>query len=273
MEQSIKLTSGYKIPKIGFGTWQIPDGEETKRAVSQALEVGYRLIDTARMYGNEQSVGGALRASGLPREELFITTKLWNDDQGYDSALKAFDASLKRLGLDYVDLYLIHWPATDMRSESWRALCEIKKQGGARSIGVSNYTIRHLEQLLNESEDIPAVNQVEFHPFIYRDQKDLLAFCAKHKILVEAYSPLSHARSIHHHRIMELADKYRKSPAQIMLRWAIQHGTVPIPKSSHPGRIAENIDVFDFELSDHDVQYLDKLSRSSRVTWDPTDLP
>lgn len=270
---SVKLNNDVSMPSLGFGTWQIPDGKEVIEAVSSALEAGYRLIDTARIYRNESGVGKAIASSGIPREEIFVTTKLWNDDQGYDSALKAFDASLERLGLDYIDLYLIHWPATDMRGESWRALQHLYKSGRAKSIGVSNYTVRHLQELLDNSEVVPAVNQVEYHPFLYQDQRELLAFCGQKGIAVEAYSPLAHARDTHHPILMEVADRYHKSPAQVMLRWAIAQGTVPIPKSSHAGRMAENIDIFDFELDENDIKHINQLSSGSRSNWDPTEMP
>jgi diketogulonate reductase-like aldo/keto reductase len=269
----IKLNSGAEMPAIGFGTWQIDDQDEASEAVKTAIEVGYRLIDTARIYGNEQGVGVGIKESGVPREEIFITTKLWNDDQGYESALKAYDASLKRLDLEYLDLYLIHWPATDKRAESWKALQEIHSKGLAKAIGVSNYTVQHLKELLENSDVIPAVNQIEFHPFIYKEQKEVLEFCKQKGIIVEAYSPLARAQDMENTTLHAVAEHHGKTIAQVMLRWAIQHGTVPIPKSTNPGRIKENFQVFDFELSDEEMKTINALSSNKRVTWDPTDLP
>jgi diketogulonate reductase-like aldo/keto reductase len=269
----ITLNTGDKIPAIGFGTWQINSQDEAKRAVKTALEVGYRLIDTAKAYRNEEGVGAGIKESGLKREEIFVTTKLWNEDQGYKSALESFDGSLKRLGLEYVDLYLIHWPATDKRAESWRALQEIYKQGLAKNIGVSNYTVRHLEQLLADSDVVPTVNQIEFHPFIYEDQKEVLEFCMQKGIVVEAYSPLARARELDNTTLHAVAERHGKTIAQVMLRWAIQHDTVPIPKSTNSGRIKENFKVFDFELSEEEMGTINRLSNGDRVTWDPTDLP
>jgi len=269
----LKLNTGQLIPATGFGTWQIADGQETQQAVSAALVNGYRLIDTAKLYGNEKSVGSAIRSSGIPREEIFVTTKLWDTDQGYDSALKAFDGSLELLGLDYLDLYLIHWPGGKDRHQSWQALQEIYKSGRSKAVGVSNYTIEHLTQLLETSDLKPAVNQVEFHPFIYAQQKPLLEFCSEQGILIEAYSPLSRGRAIDEPAINEIAKTYRKTPAQILLRWAVQHGVVPLPKSTHAERIKANLDIFDFEISDEDMHSLNSLSTGERVTWDPSDTP
>lgn len=259
MIPSVKLNTGADMPAIGFGTWQILPGGRSRNAVNDALEVGYRLLDTARIYGNEKAVGQAVKTSGIAREDIFITTKLWNSDQGYDSAIDAFDESRGRLGLDYIDLYLIHWPASNRRHEAWRALVDIYNVGRSKAIGVSNYNVQHLQEVLNQSDVVPAVNQIEFHPFIYQQQRDTLDFCKAHGIVVEAYSPLAQARQMHNPVIGEIAIKHRKTHAQIMLRWAIQHGTVPIPKSTHVERMKENLDVFDFELSDHDMDQLNRL--------------
>jgi diketogulonate reductase-like aldo/keto reductase len=270
---TIKLNTRMNIPSIGFGTWQIEDGKPATNAVIYAIEAGYRLIDTAKVYGNEKSVGEGIKKSGVAREDLFITTKLWNNDQGYESALDAFEQSLDRLGLEYLDLYLIHWPATDQRAASWKALQEIYKSGKAKAVGVSNYTVRHLEELLEESKVVPAVNQVEFHPYIYEQQKELLEYCAEKNIVVEAYSPLARARDMDNTKIIAIAQRHAKTPAQIMLRWAIQHNTVPIPKSESPERIKENINVFDFELSSEEMEILNSLANGNRVTWDPSIEP
>jgi len=259
----LKLNTGAKMPAIGFGTWQLADGAEAQNAVQAALKTGYRLIDTARIYGNEESVGLAIEASGLDRSDLFIATKLWTSDQGYDSALRAFDQSMSRLGLEYLDLYLIHWPghSAGNRKKSWRALTELQKQGRVKSIGVSNYQPQHLQELLENSEVVPAVNQIEFNPFIYDKQVPTLEFCAKHKIVVEAYSPLARGHSMNDKTLEAISKLHSKSVAQVMLRWAVQHGTVPIPKSSDSGRIKANLDVFDFSLNEQEMATIDGLSR------------
>jgi diketogulonate reductase-like aldo/keto reductase len=269
----INLNTDLKIPAIGYGTWQIENHNEAQEAVKIALDIGYRLIDTAKVYGNEEGVGKGIKESGLDRSDIFITTKLWNGDQGYDSALKAFDESLKRLGLEYLDLYLIHWPATDKRAESWKALQKIYAEGLAKNIGVSNYTVRHLQELLSGSKVVPAVNQIEFHPFIYNDQKEVLEFCKEKGIIIEAYSPLARAKDLNNTTLHAVAERHGKTIAQIMLRWAIQHGTVPIPKSTNAGRIKENFNVFDFELAEEEMQSINRLSSGNHVTWDPTNLP
>jgi len=266
-----RLNTGVSIPAIGFGTWEIPNSE-TAEAVATALKTGYRLIDTAKLYGNEQGVGKAVRESGIPREEIFVTTKLWNDEHDYGSALKAFDASLTRLGLDYIDLYLIHWPATRRRGEAWKALTELHRAGKAKAIGVSNYTIEHLRQLMSESDIVPAVNQVEFHPYIYDQQKELLEFCKQHGIVVEAYSPLARVSSDYRPEITNIANRLGKTEQQVFLRWCIQRGTVPLPRSQNPEHIEDNFDVFDFELCDEDMEELNIVSDGIRVTWDPAGM-
>ncbi len=268
--QGIQLNNKVVMPSVGFGTWQIIPGSRTRNAVTAALETGYRLIDTARIYGNESSVGKAIAASGIDRKDIFVTTKLWNTSQGYDKAHKAFKNSLKRLGLDYVDLYLIHWPVTAKRQESWRALTELYESGQTRSIGVSNYTVQHLEELLSESNIVPAVNQVEFHPFLYEEQKPLLDFCKKNGILLEAYSPLAHGKKTDSSVLPRLAQKYGKSSAQIILRWCVQHGTVPLPKSNNPDHIRDNLNIFDFELSSDEMEQINGLSDGTRTCWNPT---
>ncbi|HEU5004841.1 MAG TPA: aldo/keto reductase [Candidatus Saccharimonadales bacterium] len=257
----MKLNTGTQIPDIGFGTWQIEDGEAVIDAVSRAIDLGYRLIDTAKIYDNEKGVGRAIDGSDIPRDELFVTTKLWNGDQGYGTALDAFDQSLDRLALDFIDLYLIHWPGRDSkkRLDSWRALSEIYGSGRARAVGVSNFGVKHLEEILKNSKLTPAVNQIELHPFIYEQQRPVLDFCKQQGIVVEAYSPLARG-GVNHPTLSKIADIYHKSPAQIMLRWATQQGTVPLPKSETPRRIKENIQIFDFELSDKDMQQINNLS-------------
>lgn len=264
------LNNGINMPIVGLGVWQTRDGKEVEQAVSTAISVGYRLIDTAAVYKNEAGVGRAVAASGIPREELFITTKLWNTDQGYDSVFRAFERSLQFLQMDYVDLYLIHWPFPGKRMESWRALEKIAGSGQCRAIGVSNYTTEHLTELMDRSAVVPTVNQVEFHPFLY--QKELLEFCQKHSIQLEAYSPLAHGEKLQDRRIGVIAKKYDKTNAQIMLRWSLQHGTVVIPKSTNQDRIKENIDLFNFVLSEEDMGILDGLDENFRTCWDPTGI-
>jgi diketogulonate reductase-like aldo/keto reductase len=268
-----KLNTGAEIPAIGFGTWQLSPAE-ARRSVAAALDIGYRLIDTAKLYGNEHEVGEAVRASGLDRFDIFVTTKLWNNDQGYGSALIAFDESLAKLGLEYIDLYLIHWPGYDkrLRLESWRALEEIYKSGRAKAVGVSNYEIHHLNELFEKSELKPAVNQVEFHPFIYGEQAELADFCKSHGIIFEAYSPLARGR-LNDPLLAECGKKYGKTASQVMLRWAIQHGTIPLPRSSRAEHIRQNFDVFDFKLDDEDIAAIDNISPAGRTAWDPTGLP
>lgn len=255
-----------KLPAIGFGTWQILMNGKAKRTVLQAIETGYRLIDTAMVYGNEKGVGAAIRETGVPREEMYLTTKLWNSNQGYEKALDAFDTSLARLGVDYIDLYLIHWPESkQLTKDSWKALEEIHATGLARNIGVSNYGVEELEDLLSYASVKPAVNQIEFHPFVYEDQRATLEFCKKHKIAVEAYSPLARGRGVKNPEITAIADELNKSNGQIMLRWALQHGTIPLPKTTHKERMAENLDVFNFELSKEHMNIMNSLSTGESV--------
>lgn len=254
------------IPQIGFGTWQILLNGKAKRAVLEAIETGYRLIDTAMVYGNEKGVGAAIRDSGVPREEIFLTTKLWNFDQGYQKALQAFNTSLARLGLTYVDLYLIHWPqSSELTRESWRALEELQDMGLIRHIGVSNFDTTQLKELLSYATHKPAVNQIEFHPFIYEQQRPILDFCAKHDITVEAYSPLARGKAMDDPEIARVAAETGRTKGQVMLRWALQHGTVPLPKTSYKDRMQENIDIFDFKLTSGQMKALDSLSSGRSV--------
>jgi 2,5-diketo-D-gluconate reductase A len=264
----IKLNNGVEIPQLGLGVFQVPNAE-TVQAVTTALEAGYRSIDTAKIYDNERGVGEAVRASGLAREELFVTTKLWNDEQGYDAALKGFDASLSRLGLDYVDLYLIHWPApsADRYVDTWKALEKIASDGRARAIGVSNFAQRHLQRLFDETGTVPAVNQVELHPDLA--QLELRGFHAEHGIVTEAWSPLAQGGLLTEQSLVALGEKYGKTPAQIILRWHLQIGNVVIPKSVTPDRIRGNIDVFDFELADDDIAVIGELDAGKRIGPDP----
>ena len=268
---TVKLNNGVDIPLLGLGVYQSPPGKTTQDAVRHALKCGYRLVDTARVYGNEQDVGLAMRESELPREEVFVTTKLWNSDHGYDSTIRACEESLRRLGLKYLDLYLVHWPVSGVRNESWRAMEKMLRDGKCRAIGVSNYTINHLNDLLVSSNTIPAVNQVEFHPFLY--QQKLLEYCQGHGIQLEAYSPLTRGERLNHPKVVEIAERYLRTPAQILIRWAVQHSVVAIPKSVRNERILENSRVFDFTLSTNEMNALDSLNEDFRTCWDPSNLP
>ncbi|GAA2117967.1 aldo/keto reductase [Streptomyces synnematoformans] len=266
------LNNGVAMPQLGFGVWQVPD-DAAEATVRTALDAGYRSIDTAAVYGNEEGTGKALAGSGIPREELFVTTKLWNSDQGYDATLRAYDDSLRRLGLDHVDLYLIHWPAPaqDLFVESWRALEKIYADGRARAIGVSNFHPSHLQRLLDEGSVAPAVNQIELHPDFA--QADLRAFHAAHGIATEAWSPLGQGKGLLDEPVLrELGEKNGATPAQVVLRWHLQLGNVVIPKSVTPARIRENIDVFGFELDDADMTTLAGLDAGNRIGSNPDDV-
>jgi diketogulonate reductase-like aldo/keto reductase len=260
LESRAKLNNAIEIPRLGLGVYQSPPGEITLRAVRYALEIGYRHIDTAELYGNETDVGRAVQESGIRREDVFITTKVWNSHQGYDSTLYACERSLGRLGLSYVDLYLIHWPVQGLGDDTWRAMIKLLHQGKAHAIGVSNYSIRELNDLLDKSDVVPAVNQVEFHPFLY--QEELLSFCKNNKIQLEAYSPLTRGKRLNHPNIIEMAKKYDKTPSQILIRWSLQHDVIVIPKSIHEARIKENSQVFDFQLEPNDMKLLDSLNEN-----------
>ncbi|APU16259.1 MULTISPECIES: aldo/keto reductase [Actinoalloteichus] len=268
---SIALNNGVQIPQLGFGVFQIPDAE-TEAAVTAALAAGYRSIDTAAVYGNEAAVGRALRASGLPREDVFVTTKLWNDDHGYASALRAFDESIEKLGLDYVDLYLIHWPQPKRGHyvDTWRAFEKLLDEERARAVGVSNFHVPYLERLLDSSAVVPAINQIELHPNLV--QAELRRFDASHNIITEAWSPLAQGGLLTDPTITALAEKHGKTPAQVVLRWHIQLGNVVIPKSVTPSRIAENIDVFDFALTEDDMAAVTGLNSDTRIGMNPDDF-
>jgi len=269
----IKLNNGVEIPLLGLGTWEITEGETIIDAIRLAISKGYRHIDTARIYGNEKGVGKGLKLSleeqGLTREDIFITTKLWINSFKYERALKAFNRSLNNLGLDYVDLYLLHWPEPPYRQEAWKALESILKEGKARSIGVSNYYQNHLDELLSEADIIPAVNQVEFTPYLYL--KELKEYCDNKGIRLEAYSPLTRGRKLKDSKLMDIAKKYNKSSAQILIRWGLQHEVIEIPKSSKEDHIIENSKVFDFTISEDDMALLDKFNEGLYLgIWNPT---
>ncbi len=264
------LNNGVRLPWLGLGVYGIDDGDPVARAVTIALEGGYRAIDTASIYRNERGVGQGMKASGIPREDIFLTTKVWNDDQRAGRTLKAFDESLSRLGTDYVDLYLVHWPVAGCYRKTWTEMEAIYRSGRARAIGVSNFLPGHLDDLLQTAEVVPAVNQVEFHPHLV--QPDLLAYCRSKDIRLEAWSPLMQGQVTDDADIADLAKKYGKTPAQVVLRWDLQHGVVTIPKSATPSRILENADLFDFELSADDMRRLDGLDRARRLGPDPADF-
>ncbi|MFP8886234.1 MULTISPECIES: aldo/keto reductase [Streptomyces] len=269
---NIILNNGVRMPQLGFGVWQVPD-EEAAATVGHALASGYRSIDTAAVYQNEKGTGKAVAESGLPREDLFVTTKVWNNDQGRDATLRAFDASLERLGLDYVDLYLIHWPAPkqDRYVETWKALEEIHADGRAKAIGVSNFKPTHLRRLMEETEIVPAVNQIELHPNF--PQAESRAFHAEHGIATEAWSPLGQGKGLLEDPVIaELARKHGRTPAQVVLRWHLQLGNVVIPKSVTPSRIEENIDVFSFVLDDDDMTGMSTLDNGARLGPDPDEM-
>ncbi|MFE5210072.1 aldo/keto reductase [Streptomyces sp. NPDC056600] len=268
---TVTLNNGVEIPQLGFGVFQVPD-EDTTTAVTAALEAGYRSIDTAAIYGNEAGVGKAIADSGVAREDLFVTTKLWNSEQGYDATLRAFDESLSKLGLDHVDLYLIHWPtpARDLYLDTWRAFERLAADGRIRAAGVSNFQPAHLRRLLENSSLVPAVNQVELHPAL--QQAELRALHAELGIATEAWSPLAQGAVLDEEAIVSLAERHGRTPAQIVLRWHLQLGNVVIPKSVTPARIAENIDVFGFTLDDEEMASLAALDRGLRTGPDPDEF-
>ncbi|MFC5471528.1 aldo/keto reductase [Cohnella suwonensis] len=263
------LNNGVKMPWLGLGVWQgrPEDGEHVENAVKAAVSIGYRSIDTAAGYENEPGVGRAIKACGVPREEIFITTKVKNPDQGYESTLQAFEISRKNLDLDYIDLFLVHWPVAGKFKETWRALEKVYEEGLVRAIGVSNFQIHHLEDLLSEAKVVPAVNQIELHPRL--SQVELRQYCKSKGIQVEAWSPLMLGRLLTDRTVTELAAVYGKTPAQIILRWDLQHGIITIPKSVSADRIAENANLFDFELSGNDMAKLDGLNLNERSGPDP----
>lgn len=279
----IVLNNGVEMPMIGLGVFKEKEGSEVMNSVKYALDAGYRSIDTAKVYGNEEGVGKAIKESGIPREEIFVTTKLWNTDQGYETTLKAIDESLIKLEMDYVDLYLVHWPTAagerdenniypsiNKREETWKAMEEIYKSGKAKAIGVSNYMVSHLEEMKDYAKIMPAVNQIELHPFLI--EKELIEYCKERGIAIEAHSPLVHGERLSDPKIVEISKKYGKSPAQVLIRWDLQHGWITIPKSTRKERIEENINVFDFELSNEDMQTLDSMSENLHVRSNPQGL-
>ena len=262
LKSTVKLNNGIEMPVFGLGTWAL-NGRRGYQAILWALEAGYRLLDTAEGYGNEKRVGLAIKDSGIPREEIFITTKVFTTSQGFENTLKAFEESLGRLNVLYIDLYLIHEPVSNLRLDTWKALEKLLDLGKTRAVGVSNYTIRHLTEQLDHFSIIPAVNQVEFSPFLY--QKDLLDFCKSHDIVLEGYSPLTKANKLNSQTLIEIGKKYGKSPAQILIRWGLQHEVLQIPRSGNKDHIYENADAFDFQITDDDMRTLDSLNEDFRA--------
>ena len=271
----VRLNQGPEIPWLGLGVFQSEPGAVTRDAVRYALETGYRSVDTAAMYRNEADVGEAVRTSSVPRDEVFVTTKLWHTDHGYEPALRAGRASAERLGLGPIDLYLIHWPRANTpqdRLDSWKALLRLREEGVCRAVGVSNYTVRHLEEIRTHFDVLPAVDQVEFHPFVF--DPGLLDYCERHGIRLEAWSPLTRGRHLDDPTVQTVAATHHRTPAQVLIRWGLEHGVVEIPKSVHRERIRENSQVFDFSLSGKEVAALDALRGGARVgMWNPADIP
>ncbi|WP_339178168.1 glyoxal/methylglyoxal reductase [Bacillus sp. FSL R5-0560] len=270
LKDTVKLHNGVEMPWFGLGVFKVENGSEATESVKAAIKNGYCSIDTAAVYKNEEGVGIGIKESGVAREELFITSKVWNEDQGYDTTLAAFEKSLERLQLDYLDLYLIHWPGKDKYKDTWRALEKLYKDGKIRAIGVSNFQVHHLEELLKDAEIKPMVNQVEFHPRL--TQKELRDYCKAQGIQLEAWSPLMQGQLLDNDVLTQIAEKYNKSVAQVILRWDLQHEVVTIPKSIKEHRIIENADIFDFELSQEDMDKIDALNQDERVGPNPDEL-
>ena len=273
IESKFRLNNGVEIPVLGLGVYLIPSGEKTQKTVTTAFDLGYRHVDTAKLYGNESDVGSAVREISMPRSGVFVTTKLWNSDHGYEAAIKACDESLKKLGLDYIDLYLIHWPVEKIRLETWRALETLYDEKKCRAIGVSNYMVRHLNELLDNCAVKPMVNQIELSPYNYTYRKAIIDMCRQNGIVLEAYSPLTKGHKLQDARLSEIAIRYKKTPAQILIRWALEHQLVVLPKSNNPKRIQENADLFDFFISEQDMNLLDSFNENLITSWDPTDAP
>lgn len=272
IKDCVKLNNGIEMPILGYGVFRIDDNNETAECVKNAIKHGYRSIDTAMIYGNEEGVGKGIKESGVKREELFITTKVWNSDQGYNETLNSFERSMERLGLDYLDLYLIHWPVPkkNMYVETWKALESLYRKGKVRAIGVSNFKISHLENIIANSDIVPAVNQVEYHPWF--SQAELFAYMRKKGIYPEAWGPLGQGALLDNELLIEIAEKYDKTVAQVIIRWDIQKDVITIPKSTKEERIASNADVFNFELSNQDIEIIDSINKNQRIGPDPDEF-
>ncbi|MDM5303243.1 glyoxal/methylglyoxal reductase [Bacillus subtilis] len=270
LKDTVKLHNGVEMPWFGLGVFKVENGSEATESVKAAIKNGYRSIDTAAIYKNEEGVGIGIKESGVAREELFITSKVWNEDQGYETTLAAFEKSLERIQLDYLDLYLIHWPGKDKYKDTWRALEKLYKDGKIRAIGVSNFQVHHLEELLKDAEIKPMINQVEYHPRL--TQKELRDYCKKQGIQLEAWSPLMQGQLLDNEVLAQIAEKHNKSVAQVILRWDLQNEVVTIPKSIKEHRIIENADIFDFELSQEDMDKIDALNKDERVGPNPDEL-
>ncbi|ARW08301.1 aldo/keto reductase [Bacillus atrophaeus] len=270
LKDTVKLHNGVEMPRFGLGVFKVENGSEATESVKAAIKNGYRSIDTAAIYKNEEGVGVGIKESGVARDELFITSKVWNEDQGYETTLAAFEKSLERLELDYLDLYLIHWPGKDKYKDTWRALEKLYKDGKVRAIGVSNFQVHHLEELLKDAEIKPMVNQVEFHPCL--TQVELREYCKKQGIQVEAWSPLMQGQLLDNEVLKQIAEKHNKSVAQVILRWDLQQDVITIPKSIKEHRIIENADIFDFELSQEDIEKINALNKDERVGPNPDEL-
>ena len=264
MNENFKvLSNGVKMPSIGFGTYKSGNDEETAKIVKYALKIGYRQIDTASFYGNEVGIGNGIKESGINREDIFLVTKLWNDDHGYDKTIEAFNKSLERLQVDYIDLYLVHWP-NKLNSETWKAFEYLYKTGKVKSIGVFNFKVAHLEELKKTAQIMPMVNQIEIHP--QSSKNDMLSYCEENNIQLVAWSPIMRGKLFSNELMIGLAEKYKKTIAQIILRWHLQRGVIPIPKSSNEERIKENLNIFDFELSNDDIKTIDLLNEGDNVS-------
>ncbi|WP_436664391.1 aldo/keto reductase [Alicyclobacillus acidoterrestris] len=270
IDQTVTLNNGVEMPWFGLGVYKAKAGSEVENAIRDAIEIGYRHVDTAALYENEESVGEAIRSSGLSREDIFVTTKLWNTDQGYESTLQAFETSRKKLKFDYIDLYLIHWPGKDKFVDTWKAFEKLYRDGYIRAIGVSNFQVHHLETLLKHAEIRPTVNQVEYHPRL--TQELLKAFCESQQIQLEAWAPLMRGRLLDNDVILDIAKKYGKTPSQVILRWDLDTKVITIPKSVHRARIEENADIFDFQLNAEEISRIGQLNQNERTGPDPDEM-